>query len=68
MLVKELFIKVFNTYLIQKVNTCYMLDDDGREIQITTAMIRSVCHQLLKQCRTIKNKGLNSAPQFSTVL
>lgn len=38
----------------KKVNTCYMLDDDGREIQITTAMIRSVCHQLLKQCRTIK--------------
>ena len=36
------------------VNTCYMLDEEGREIQITTAMVRSVCHQLLKQCRTIK--------------
>ena len=35
-------------------NTCYMVDDQGKEVQITTAMIRSVCHQLLKQCRTIK--------------
>ena len=33
----------------------YMLDDQGKEVQITTAMIRSVCHQLLQQCRMIKN-------------
>lgn len=37
------------------VNTCYMVDDQGKEVQITTAMIRSTCHQLLKKCRTIKN-------------
>ena len=35
--------------------SCYMVDDQGKEVQITTAMIRNVCHQLLKQCRTIKN-------------
>ncbi|WP_409516593.1 PA1571 family protein, partial [Acinetobacter variabilis] len=27
----------------------------GNEVQITASMIRSVCHQLLKQCRTIKS-------------
>lgn len=36
------------------VNTCYMVDEQGKEVQITTAMVRTVCHQLLKQCRTIK--------------
>lgn len=36
-------------------NTCYMLDEKGKEVPITTAMVRTVCHQLLKQCRTIKN-------------
>jgi len=30
------------------------LNDQGKEVPITTAMIRSVCHQLLNQCRTIK--------------
>ncbi|MBR5557899.1 MAG: hypothetical protein PHW49_09620 [Acinetobacter harbinensis] len=33
----------------------YILNEHGKEIQITAAMIRSVCHQLLNQCRTIKN-------------
>lgn len=33
------------------VNSCYMLNDQGKEVPITTAMIRSVCHQLLNQCR-----------------
>lgn len=37
------------------VNTCYMLDEKGKEVPITTAMVHSVCNQLLKQCRTIKN-------------
>ena len=35
-------------------HNAYILDEQGKEVQITTAMIRSVCHQLLKQCRTIK--------------
>lgn len=37
------------------VHTGYIVDEQGREVQITTNMIRSVCHDLLKQCRTIKN-------------
>ncbi|MGY5394800.1 MULTISPECIES: PA1571 family protein [Acinetobacter] len=36
------------------VHTGYIVDEQGKETQITTAMIRSVCHQLLKQCRSIK--------------
>ena len=36
------------------VNTCYMVDSQGKEVQITTAMIRLACHQLLQRCRTIK--------------
>lgn len=44
------------------VNSCYMLNDQGKEVPITTAMIRSVCHQLLNQCRTIKNKGPIQSP------
>ncbi|WP_445116282.1 PA1571 family protein [Acinetobacter sp. WZC-1] len=39
----------------QQKNTCVMVDDEGREVQITKAMVVSVCHQLLKQCRSIKN-------------
>ncbi|WP_407410437.1 PA1571 family protein [Acinetobacter sp.] len=33
----------------------YMVDEQGKEVQITTAMVRSVCHQLLQQCRMIKH-------------
>ena len=33
----------------------YIVDEQGKEVQITTAMIRTVCQQLLKQCRTIKS-------------
>ena len=33
----------------------YIVDAQGKEVQITAAMIRSVCHQLLNQCRSIKN-------------
>ena len=36
------------------VSSCYMLDRQGKEVQITTAMIRSVCQQLLQRCRTPK--------------
>ena len=36
------------------VKTCYMVDSQGKEVQITTAMIRSACHQLLQRCRAIK--------------
>ncbi|QQT56766.1 PA1571 family protein [Acinetobacter johnsonii] len=36
-------------------HNAYILDDQGKEVQITTAMIRTACHQLLKQCRSIKN-------------
>ena len=36
------------------VSTCYMVDSQGKEVQITTAMIRSACHQLLQRCRAIK--------------
>ncbi|MDV2467522.1 hypothetical protein QR674_00765 [Acinetobacter chinensis] len=33
----------------------YIVDEQGKEVPITTAMVRTVCHQLLKQCRNIKN-------------
>ena len=39
----------------QAKNTCVMLDDKGREVHITKDMVVSVCHQLLKQCRRVKN-------------
>lgn len=39
----------------QKMNHSYMVDAQGKEIQITTAMVTTVCQQLLKQCRNIKN-------------
>ena len=32
----------------------YILDEQGKETQITTAMISTVCQQLLKQCRSIQ--------------
>ncbi len=33
----------------------YMFDENGKEIQITAAMIRKACYQLLKQCRRIQS-------------
>ena len=36
-------------------NTCVMLDENGKEVHITKDMVVSVCHQLLKQCRNVKN-------------
>ena len=35
-------------------HNAYIVDDQGKEVQITTAMIRSACHQLLQRCRAIK--------------
>lgn len=32
----------------------YIVDEQGKETQITTAMVSAVCQQLLKQCRTIQ--------------
>ena len=40
----------------------YIVDEQGKEVQITAAMIRSVCHQLLNQCRSIKIKGRIKRP------
>lgn len=37
------------------VHAGYIVDERGNEVQITSSMIRSVCHQLLKQCRTVKS-------------
>lgn len=39
----------------QNTNQSYMVNAEGKEVQITTAMVRTVCNQLLKQCRNIKN-------------
>ncbi len=37
------------------VHAGYIVDERGNEVQITSSMVRNVCHQLLKQCRTIKS-------------
>ncbi|WP_171334162.1 PA1571 family protein [Acinetobacter sp. CFCC 10889] len=39
----------------QPKNTCVMLDENGKEVNITKDMVVTMCHQLLKQCRNIKN-------------
>jgi hypothetical protein len=39
----------------QKKNACMMLNERGQEVQITKAMVVSVCQQLLNQCRNVKN-------------
>ncbi|MFC6051608.1 PA1571 family protein [Acinetobacter portensis] len=36
-------------------NHSYLVDAEGKEVQITSTMVRNVCHQLLNQCRKIKN-------------
>ncbi|GAB3040882.1 hypothetical protein GCM10027155_01020 [Acinetobacter apis] len=36
-------------------NDCYMLDEQGREVQVTTSMVQDICIELLKQCRTVKS-------------
>ena len=37
------------------VHAGYIVDERGNEVQITSSLIRTVCHQLLKQCRTVKS-------------
>jgi len=37
------------------VHVGYIVDERGNEVQITSSMVRNVCHQLLKQCRAIKS-------------
>lgn len=37
------------------VHYVYMLDEQGKEVEITQAMVHLVCSQLLQQCRVIKN-------------
>lgn len=41
----------------QKKNACVMVNEHGQEVQITKAMVVSVCQQLLNQCRNVKNQG-----------
>ncbi|MCF9034325.1 PA1571 family protein [Acinetobacter nectaris] len=36
-------------------NHCYMVNEQGKEVQITTTMVQDMCIELLKQCRTVKN-------------
>ena len=37
------------------VHNGYILDEQGKEVKITSDMVHSICHQLLQQCRMIKN-------------
>ena len=37
------------------VHAGYIVDERGNEVQITSSMIRTVCHQILKKCRTVKS-------------
>ncbi|MDM1248355.1 PA1571 family protein [Acinetobacter sichuanensis] len=39
----------------QPKNTCVMLDDNGQEVKITKDMVVNMCHELLNQCRNVKN-------------
>ena len=43
-------------------HNAYIVDDQGKEVQITTAMIRTACHQLLNNVVALKTKGLIEAP------
>lgn len=36
-----------------KKDHSYLVDSDGKEVQITSTMVVNVCHQLLNQCRKI---------------
>ncbi|MHA3058136.1 PA1571 family protein [Acinetobacter sp. ANC 5584] len=36
-------------------NDCYMVDEHGKEVQITTSMVQDICIKLLEQCRTVKS-------------
>ncbi|MFT4021795.1 MAG: hypothetical protein QM666_09790 [Acinetobacter sp.] len=36
-------------------NDCYMLDEQGKEVPITTSMVQDVCIELLRKCRTAES-------------
>ncbi|WP_343595857.1 PA1571 family protein [Acinetobacter sp.] len=36
-------------------NDCFMVDEHGKEIPITTSMVQDVCIELLRLCRTVKS-------------
>ncbi|WP_086186774.1 PA1571 family protein [Acinetobacter sp. ANC 4470] len=56
MSISQVIIKQGSKVLDHKpTHSGYIVDEQGKEVQITTAMVRSVCHQLLNRCRTIKN-------------
>ena len=57
MSISQVIIKQSSKVLDHKpaTNSGYIVDEQGKEVQITAAKIRSVCHQLLNQCRSIKN-------------
>lgn len=46
-----------NTHAEHQVikNHCYMVDETGREVPITTTMVQDLCIELLRQCRTVQN-------------
>lgn len=39
----------------QPKNTCVMLDDDGKEVNITKDMVVTVLSSASRQCRNVKN-------------
>lgn len=45
--------KVNQTDIVK--NHCYMVDDQGKEIPITTTMVQDLCIDLLKKCRTVQH-------------
>ncbi|MEB3753887.1 PA1571 family protein [Acinetobacter sp. MD2(2019)] len=36
-------------------NDCYMVDEQGKEVPITSSMVQDVCIELLKLCRTVNH-------------
>ena len=34
------------------LNVCFMLDDQGREVQVTPSMVKGLCAQLLQRCKS----------------
>ena len=36
-------------------SACVMLNDQGQEVRVTQDMIVTMCQQLIKRCRNIKN-------------
>lgn len=36
-------------------HAAFMLDEQGKEVQITATMIKQSCHLLLKRCRAVQS-------------